>query len=82
MIIKSERVGVSLKRLESFLNQSDKYNKNKEYFKIIDSQFFMALYSHNKSKSNNGNQKDFFNEIIKVFLTNKIIIFKFFHKIK
>lgn len=73
MNIKSEHKGVSLKSLESFLSKSDKYNKNKQYFKFIDSQFFLALYSHNKSKDNNENQNDFFDKTIKDFLNLLIL---------
>ena len=72
-ILKHDTIGVSLNRLEGFLNDSKKYHLYEKYFQLIDSKFFMALYSHNKKQNDTVNQKSLFEKSIKDFIKLSIL---------
>ena len=72
-ILKGKNIGEALKKLENFVSKSDKYEKNGHLLKLINSKFFLALYSRNKSQEINLNQKDLFDKTVKDFLNLTIL---------
>ena len=72
-ILFTKTIDVILKKLEKFFNESEQYKSYKDYFKLIDSIFFMALYNQNKLQENIGNQKDLFKKNINDFLILEIL---------
>ena len=73
LIIKSKNIGKDLNILENYFKNSNIFKKYKDYFRLFDSKFFIALYHDNKSKKNNENKKDLFDKTKKDFL-NLVIL--------
>ena len=71
--LKNENIMNTLKNLEDFLNNSNQFKYYQGFFKITESNFFMALYSNNKQKNNIVNQKDLLMETVTDFLKLKVL---------
>ena len=74
LILNSKNIGKDLNTIEKFISNSNIFKDYKDYFRLFDSRFFMALYKDNSSKKNDDeNLKDIFNKTIKDFL-NLVIL--------
>ena len=73
MKINTNNIGNALKDIENFFENSIQYNLYKDYFQVIKSKFFMALYSKNK-KENIQSQKSLFNKTLKDYIILEILI--------